>query len=281
MMDIDAIIAEATAQVEPQAQEVQATTEVVQEVEQSTEESKEGESPEDSKAPDSELTPEQLAKREANRQSRYNQKMAKLRLKQENAELKAQLDQLKQAPKAQEQANPDGKPDITQFDDHMDYLEALADWKLDQRLKSAPQPTQPAIDPQKAQRFQELASKETELAKQIPDYTQVVYQDNAYIMNNMPKPLAEALLRTDNASLALYALAKEGRLEDLEDMSPLEVGIEVGQAVERGKGYLTQRTQEKVTNAPAPISKSGRTSVSLSPSITKMDARELVDWINS
>jgi len=253
MFDAQAIIAEATAEA-PKAetnapeQEAQATSTEAQVTESETQETDDI-----SKKPDSELTPEQLAKREANRQSHLNRKLAKQRLREENRELKTRLEKLEQSlNQTKQQPQPDGKPDITQFDDHMAYLEALADWKLETKLNAAKEqkPQTPNIDERKLQRNQEIEQQRNALVKQAPEYQSMV-AENSWYLGAMPETVQEAFYEADNAPLALYALMKEGRLEDLEDLSPARIAMEIGRAEERGKAYLG--AAKTISSAPPPI----------------------------
>lgn len=255
-MDIEAVIAEANAQpakVETAApeQETLATSEEAQVTETSEETPQETDDV--SKKPDSELTPEQMAKREANRQSHLNRKLAKQRLRDENAQLKARLAELERSTKPQQQSAPSDYPSESDYDSVIDYMKAVAKYEAKQEFKAAQETkAEVSVDTSKVQRLQEMATHEAEFAKKVPDYEKLVYQDNAHIMNNMPKHVAEALLDADDASLALYALAKEGSLEDLEDLEGKALDKALAKAEERGRAYIAP--QNKVTNAPAPMS---------------------------
>ena len=258
MFNPQALLAEATnepatEQVNPAEQaaaseEAQATeTDDIQSNEPSNDDNQETE--ESPNTPDSELTPEQLAKRELNRQSRINAKLAKQRLKEENRELKARLEKLEQTlPKQNTQADYPKEEDYESF---LDYVKAVAKHEAKQEYTAAKEQSAPQVDAAKVQRLQEQANKELEFAKQVPDYERIVYQENPDFMNNIPLHIQEALLECDNASLALYALAKENRLEDLDDLEDRALDRVLAQAEERGKAYLTQ--VKKVSSAPPPI----------------------------
>ena len=282
MFDPQAIIAEANSEAPKVAdaapeQETQATSQEAQVTEANVEDTQETD--DISKKPDSELTPEQLAKREANRQSHLNRKLAKQRLREENRELKTRLEKLEQQfNQPKQEVKKDGRPDIAMFEDHMDYLEALADWKLEQKLTALRDTAAPKqADSGKVQRLQEMAQLEAEFAKSVPDYNRVVYQENAQIMNNMPKHVAEALLDAEDASLALYTLAKEGRLEDLEDLDGKALDKAIAKAEERGKAFLS--SAKKTSSAPPPIESlkgTGRATKDLS----SMSVEELMQKFN-
>lgn len=269
IMDVDAVIAEATkTQVAPPAQAPQGAIQTDPAANQPAK--PDDVEPQDlANKPDSELTPEQLAKREANRQSHLNSKLAKLR--RENRALKAQQGQNPADP-AQAQPAPAAKTPVKaapvkpkeedfqtwgEFQDAKDkYFEDLSDWKVEQALaardSAVAKNTPPQVDPKVVGRIQEVANQEAEFAKENPEYS-TLYEQNAEFMNNLPLHIAEALMLADNASLALFALMKEGKLDDLEDMSPAQVIMEIGKAQIRGNSYLNKQPENKATNAPAPL----------------------------
>lgn len=288
-MDIEAVIAEAT---KPVAEAQEATSTEVANVETQTpeQEAKEAESLKD-KA-DSELTPEQLAKREKNRESHLNSKLAKLR--RENRELKEFKTQLEQQTSkaqpqnSQTQANPSGapvKPKESDYNSFMEFLEAkdayyeqLSDWKVEQKLSERDNKVQAAqLDIKQVNRIQEMANQEEAFAKSNPEYAKLVYENHSDFMTNMPRAVAEALLEAENASLALFALAKEDRLEDLADLPIHRIAMEIGRAEERGKAYLS--SGNKATNAPPPM-QGLRGTGSASKSLDNKSVEELMKQFN-
>lgn len=253
MFDAQAIIAEATAEA-PKAetnapkQELQATSEEAQ-ANEATEENNQ-ETDDISKKPDSELTPEQLQKREANRQSHLNRKLAKQRLRNENAELKARLSQLEQSTKPIK-VEDNSAPKMENYDSLDEWVLATAKHLKDTELKSQKETQESEnINAQTKLRIQKIGKQATEFAKSNPEYV-VLYNENSDFLQNMPAVINNAFLEADNAPLALYALMKEGRLDDLEDLSPSKIAMEIGKAEERGKAYIG--ATKKVTSASTPI----------------------------
>jgi len=263
MFDAQAIIAEATAQPQTEAAKPTEQPAAASFEAQATEENP---SPKDttqdandinqetddvSKKPDSELTPEQLEKREANRQSHLNRKLAKQRLRNENAELKARLEKLEQAQKTPEPKEQSGPPKLENYESLDQWVLETAKYlnKTENKTEPQVQPVNPA-DSQKQVRTAEIATQAKKFAGEVPEYAALVKENNDYL-NMLPDSVQEAFLEADNAPLALYALMKEGRLEDLEDLSPSRIAMEVGRAEERGKAYLS--SVKKATNTPPPI----------------------------
>jgi hypothetical protein len=282
MFDAQAIIAEATAvapkePVNAPEQDTQAKPEVLQADTQddSTETLESPKEAEDiSKKPDSELTPEQLAKREENRQSHLNRKLAKQRLRNENAELKARLAQLETKPV---QPKDSGAPKLENFDSLDEWVLATAKHLKDAESKVAEEQNQGSKASAKveAQRG-ETVQKIQKFASEVPDYVALVNQ-NDQVLSNFPLEIETAFLNADNAPLALYALMKEDALEDLYDYPPERLAYIIGKAEERGKSYITP--VKKVTSATAPIESlkgTGRAGKSLD----EMSVEELMKKFN-
>lgn len=267
-MDIDAVIAEAVKTAEPAKASPEAKTEAAPvKQEQETPAKVEGEEPQH-KA-DSELTAEQLAKREANRKSHLDSKLAKMR--RENRELREAMErnqaQTAKAPPAQ--TNDTGAPvkpiedKFQTWGEYQDalskYHEDLADWKIEQKLaerdkKTTENTKAQAIDAYKAEKVQKITADSVEFTKANPEFKALMQEHIEYFSGDEFPPAVEAaLLEADAPILALFALMKEGRLESLEDMSPYRILMEIGKAEIRGESYLSKN---KATNAPAPLTAS-------------------------
>lgn len=288
-MDIDTVIAEATKVAEPAPASTEAKTVDLPKQEAVEAHEADAENKETQTKADSELTAEQLAKREANRQSHLNSKLAKMR--RENRELRdaVERNQAPQAPKAQLPNKADNGAPVKpvegnfatwgEFLDAKDvYYEALADWKVEQKLSerdtnAAESVKQQTIDTQKVERINTIAKQEEDFAKNNPEYT-ALYNQHSDFMNNLPIHVAEALMEADNATLALFALMKEGGLDSLEDMSPYKISMEIGKAELRGERYLNQN---KATSAPAPMTPAKGNSA-MSKTVTSMNTEELLKW---
>lgn len=243
MIDVDAVIAEAleTNATEQQASETEASE--VETSEPSTAQVVETE--EDiGKKPDSELTPEQLAKREVNRQSHQNSKLAQLR-----RELRAERklnEQLRSTPAKQEPQ----APVMDNFDSLEEYMDARDAFR-DSKNSTAQSKEQPQDDT-RAYEMQDKLAREAEFARSTPEYTQLIAKNREFFGEvEKDAKLANAIIEADNAPLALYALMKEGMLDELYDLSPTRLAAEIAKAEIRGQSYLTP--PKRVTNAPAPI----------------------------
>lgn len=258
-MDVDTVIAEAV-QADQQAE--QATPEVeVQETEQDI-----------AKKADSELTPEQLSKRERNRESHLKSRLA--RITRENRNLQARVAQ-------QEPVKTNAKPDINTFKGSWEeYNEALTDWKLEEKLSAKDKETQESRKAEEATNWKQAqaertASQATEVMQKLPDF-QSLFQANYDILESFDNTYIEqAFYESDNPELAAYALMKEGKLEALTQLSPVRAAIEIAKAEDRGRAYL--KADKPVSKAPAPMSAVKGTG-SPGKSIESMSVSELMKW---
>jgi hypothetical protein len=277
-MDIDAIIAEATIEVAPEQsapeQAADDTSEVVTDEVETPEvktESKQEEKPEIDlrNVPDSELTPEQLAKREQNRKSHTNSKLA--RLARENRELKARVEAAQQKP--QEPQAP-SLENFDSIDEYMDARDAYRESKLSAQDKTAPQITE-----RQAQEFVRAADAEAAFEKAVPEYSKLVAENADFFREYLEDPkLQTAIFEAENAPLALYALMKEGLIGELYDLTPTRLAAELAKAEIRGQSYLVPK--KTVTNAPAPIESVKGTGSGSKP-IERMSPSELKAWLAS
>ncbi len=272
-MYIENVLAQAEAKAEtatPEVVESEAFTEAPAETTEATEQPEAGEESTDiSTKQDSELTPEQLAKREANRESHKNSREAKYRREARRTQMKVleleqKLASLQGTPTAQASKMPtaqsDGRPTAPNADNYStweefdrakeEYLLELVDWKT--KSQSPQQATESskaqAANEELAQREQYHVLVQNEVMKAIPDYMQVVSEH--FNDEGFPQHVNVALFEAENASLALYTLAKEGRLDDLEFMAPQQVAMEIGRAEIRGQKYLNTN---RVSKAPPPM----------------------------
>jgi hypothetical protein len=183
--------------------------------------------------------------------------------KSELAELRRELDGLKNPPKEV------SAPSEDDFETYGDYIKAIARHEAQQINKPTIQEVKPQeVDPYMQQRAQYASQKASEFIKTNPEYQQV-YAENLDVFVDLPQQIQDAFLQVDNPPAAFYALAKEGKLEQLANV-PLERAIfEIARAETRGS------VAKKITNAPTPI-QSTRGVGSQNKSIDNMSPDELV-----
>lgn len=222
-------------------------------------------------------TVESIRKKAENRINRLEKSRAKKdwQLQETNKQL-AELSRKVQEFEAKQ--NTPKEPSEDDFDNYGDYLKAVA------RHKPQGQPTE-AVDPKKIheQAFQEAQQQfyikqrtdfvDTQIdaaKKDIPDFERLE-AENEDILAELPQPILMAFLEADNAPMAFYALAKEGKLESLANMTPTRAAMEIASAQIRGEQMAKA---SKVSKAPTPIQ--GAKGNSSSTSEDSMSGKELL-----
>lgn len=248
-MDIDAIIAEAT-QVAAQPEPSQ-TTEVT-EVEQTGDQEVVEEKPLDQKT-DEELTPEQLAKRERNRESKLSKKLAEM--KRANRDLQARL---ANQPKVQNQdlsKEPDANSPEWKDKPWVEFSKAHNSWLFKQQFAEN---TQKAQETQQRDNYMKWVDDRSsrvderlpELSAAIPDIDEVLAEVEDLAQSLSPEQ-ARVALEAEDINLAVYTLYKEGKLEEAIKLPPSQLAAYIAKAEVRGQKYLTEPKQ--TTNAPRPM----------------------------
>lgn len=268
-MDVDAIIAEATAPVAAQTQPEIKAGDAPAEAPEVTE-------------PTPEATPEEkpeakedsFPKKAVNAISRRDKKIGK-QAEQIRA-LNAELSKLRtQAPKeAPKEADFEGKP-------YGEYLKAEAKHaaaeeiteRETKRIESDLEATKIAY---KEERGQIIADNAVEARKSFSDFDAVLKASKP-VLDSLPPEIQELFLDADNGAFALYAVAKEGALEDLADMSIGRAAMTIKSMEDKG---LALKQPKKATNAPAPMSPAKGTGTGGKP-LHEQSVDELMKWVKS
>lgn len=200
-------------------------------------------------APTETIEPEEIPfpKKAVNALSRRDKQIGKLQaqLAAERAELAKYREQAAKTPQ---------EPKEEAYDNYGEFLEAKARMKFEQeQSQKNKQLEEQATQQQKEAWVSERSDYAIEKAKSaiesIPDYKQL-FMENADILQSLPKHVEEAFYEADEPALAFYALAKEGKLDALLNMSPARVALEIGRAELRGEALSKAKP---VTKAPTPI----------------------------
>lgn len=192
------------------------------------------------------------------------------------ADLQKQLEEYTQKSQPQEINEND-------FDNYGDYLKALATHR--------PEQGQPSVDPEKLrqeayqkaqqqfyyeQRTNAVAEQAQKAMQEVPGFQELVteYGD---VLDSFSPEIEMAFLSADNPPMAFLALAKEGRLETLAQMTPTQAAMEIARAQIRGEQMAKA---SKVSKAPQPI-QGVKPTAAASKGVTDMSADELMKWVNS
>ena len=214
---------------------------------------------------------------------RRNKKINKLRA--ENAELKQSLASYNQQAEQKQVVTkpiPDGleMPQEDDFEDYAEYLKAVG--KFEVRQEYAQKEAQSAFEREMAsqqqwvqQRAAQVDVRAAEAAKNIPEL-EGLYRENQDIIEGYSNAVKMAFLEADAPEMAFYALAQEGRLEELDGMSPTRVAREIALAEIRGEKLSKTRPQSK---APAPI-KPAKATGTRRKNLDDMEPSELIAYLN-
>jgi hypothetical protein len=154
------------------------------------------------------------------------------------------------------------KPRRDDFEDDEAFLEALADWKVESKLRSHGEVVSKRVseDTEKhainevAQEIEEIADRGSD---KYQDYSDVVYDKDLVLNQNM----LEAIIVSDVAEDILYYLGKNPDVSAaIGEMSPLKASKEIWKIeMELAKGKTEKKEESKpapvkqVTKAPEPI----------------------------
>lgn len=151
-------------------------------------------------------------------------------------------------------------PAENEYTNYGDLVKAQAVHEAKKEIMAAQNASQTEVLTQQhqeaiAQRGAEIAEQEVEFAGVVGDYEQTV-SAVADVLGRMPVKIKEMLRDMDNPSAAVYALVKQGRLQDLAIMNPAFAAVTLMQAQESGEGFFNfqkQQAQAKATQAPDPM----------------------------
>lgn len=212
-----------------------------------------------------------------NKVNRLNKQLAKERAEREQFARKLQEFQA-----AQEKNSPKSKePQEEDFDNYGEYLQALARYrpevKQDQQIDPRQLQQQAFQQAQQElyynQRVDAVAQQAQKAVQEMPEL-QNLLEEYSDVLDTYPPEIEMAFLQSENAPMAFYALAKEGKLEQLAFMTPMQAAHEIARAGIRGEQMAKAA---KVTKAPTPIKGASGSSPG-GKDLSAKSPRELVDW---
>lgn len=157
----------------------------------------------------------------------------------EEKEYWRQLALKNQQPEANKTEVPSDKPAPERFDTHEAYLEALVDWKADQKVKA-----------QEAERRQEAwSTKAQEARSKFDDF------DDALQSAPAPSPsVSEVLFESPKgAELAYYLATHEDEYKRINKLSPVAAARELGLIEGRISAEKKEAKAAPVSKAPRPV----------------------------
>lgn len=258
---VDTAIAEAKAN---EAAQPQATEPVVEE--KQVEE-----------APQAEITEEEKERRKLENALSYQRKQ-RSKAQQEAKETRTRLEQLEKQ-LAQNKPKADDAPNEANYNSYSEFLEAKQEYLLEKKLaeRDAKAKESQAVatnQQEETKRYQSFDKASQTFEKEVADASQVFEQNIESIRDLWTnETLRNVILKAENAPLALYNLAKEGKLDQLLDMDAIDAAVEI---------RLAQRNAptHPQTKAPPPIA-AARGAASASKTLNNMTPDEIGKWLNS
>lgn len=164
------------------------------------------------------------------------------------------------SPAPTETVAPVGKPKADDFATHNEFVEALTDWKVNEKVKAfeAKETAKQAATQQQtiAQTFE---AREKEFKAATPDFDEVLAEADFPVS----QALIHEIVTSDNGPQLKYFLAKNpDEAERLSKLAPLALAKEVGRIESRFATTPSAKTAtvSKAPAPPTPVSKSSATS---------------------
>ena len=164
------------------------------------------------------------------------------RLAEENRQLHERLTKLEQNAAPEKAKAQSGAPTQDQFETHAEWVEALTDWKLEQKLAERDQKAQVQKVTQSWEEKKEAARKE------IEDFDEVLADMET------PAPVVVAVMAESehSAKLAYYLGQHPDELRKINQMSPPAAALAVAR-IEAGFMKVDHPPPKPTTKAPAPL----------------------------
>jgi hypothetical protein len=175
------------------------------------------------------------------------------------------------------------KPTPDQFDDYGEYIEALTEWKAEEKVSKAltEREAKAAQAQQAAVRATTWEQRQAATRSALPDYDAVVGASDAPVAQHV----AETLQESEHGPALAYHLAKHPEvLERLNGMSPRQADREIGRLEERLAATANAASGEtdtpavKTTQAPKPASVTSSQGRSVAQDPSRMSPEEYVQW---
>lgn len=154
---------------------------------------------------------------------------------------------------AKPEKQSEGKPDKNDFESHDDYLEALADWKFEQRQERQRQESRESqVKSEFENKVSDLRKHSAEFSKTREDFNEVISD-----VDDVPMSLTVQNIILDAGAegpALMYEIAKNRKeYERINALSPLAAAKEIGKIEARLQEAIKKPIEKKTTNTPTPI----------------------------
>lgn len=250
----------------------------VQEVEQTpVEQATDQAAPIEESAPSQELTEDPSAdspKKSKGVQKRIDE-LVREREDWKRAALRLMEQQQKEAqPESQQRHEPQGKPELGQYESYDAYVEALTEWKLEQRESQRQQEEDGRRRQAEQTKTQEAVGNQIEKGRdKYDDYDAVVFNPKVPITEAM----VSAMLDLDNGhDVAYYLGSNPQEATRIAQLSPFAQAREIGKLEIK----LAAKPAKTVSDAPPPITPVGNKSTATKDP-AQMTDKEWAEWVRS
>lgn len=171
--------------------------------------------------------------------------------------LEARVRDLESQANPKKSDEPDPKPNPAQFNDALEYAEALAEWTTDRRMRERDQAELARKAQEEQSRMRQEFQKRLDVAKQeMPDYEEMIASSDVAVS----QPVTDAIIESDVGPKVLYylaenpdftrALAEKSITAQLRAIGRLEAKFEKSEPAPK---QSVKEPVAKRSNAPAPI----------------------------
>lgn len=171
-------------------------------------------------------------------------------------------------PKATKAADV-SKPNPDDFESHAEYVEAVADWKAEQKLRARDEAAEKAKLQSEFEQTQKAHIQRVKsFAEKVEDFSDVLAEVDDI---RLSPTLEHELISSENGPELMYELAKDRKeLERINALHPLKIARELGKVEARiaARSSEAQKPEpKKLTQAPKPIAPVGGTKGAVGKSI--------------
>lgn len=173
----------------------------------------------------------------------------------------------------------DAKPDPSQFQSQVEYIEALTDWKLEQRNQAAKvESEKTAAEKREADAVQQFTERMEAYRKSAPDLDEVLADNDAPVS----QALAQEIRDHEHGPALLYFLAKNpAEAERLSKLAPVAVAREVARMESRfvpSANAPAETQSAPLSKAPKPPTPVGRATATAGKDPGEMSPGEYREW---
>ena len=186
------------------------------------------------------------------------------------------LESLTRQPQAQQQeAKQDGKPKLEQFEKVEDYVEAVAEWKMQSHQQAQARQTEEQRVSNFKKQIEVNSQRVYDLAEQNPEFDSEEF--DAVMSNpNMASEVAFAIMESDVApKLMLHLQKNPDEVDRISKLSPARQAAEIGKLEVK----LSAPKEIKVSKAPAPVKPVGSRGSTSSGNPSEMSQAEFEKWL--